>query len=391
MFLRLLPILLITFIDILGFSVIIALMPFFVIHFGVPISVVGFTLTVYAGCQFIAGPLWGYLSDRIGRKTVFMISQVGGALSWTLLAFAPNLTVVFIARALEGISGGNLSLTHAYVADMIEPDQRGKAFAYTGAAFSAGLVLGPALGGFLYARSGYMAPFLAAAALQVLTLVVTYFILPDSKPEKKEHGEKAHFRDFLESMKNPVLRPLLSQRFVYALALYGWFAVFSLVLAAQLHYGAAATSYLFAGFGVASIVVEVWLVGKLSQRFGDRRSSSAGIAICVLTFLFAPFVHDLPTAIFMISLFAVGLAITDATLPSLLANEVDEAHRGAILGIGSSLENLSGVVMPPITAAALQHSGVPATAMISAVLALGALAIGIFRKLQPTKALEVSS
>src|ERR1700694_4285295 len=128
MILRLLPILGITFIDILGFSILIPLMPFFVKKFGAPDVTVGVVFATYSLCQFVAGPLWGNLSDRIGRKMVLIVSQIGATIAWLILGFAPSIPLVYRSRALEGFSGGNIGVTQAYVADLVEPSQRGRAF-----------------------------------------------------------------------------------------------------------------------------------------------------------------------------------------------------------------------------------------------------------------------
>ncbi|MBV9439192.1 MAG: MFS transporter, partial [Candidatus Eremiobacteraeota bacterium] len=146
MILRLLPILGITFIDILGFSIMIPLLPFFVKRFGAPDVMVGVVFATFSLCQLVAGPVWGNVSDRIGRKMVLIVSQVGSTLAWTILAVAPSIGLVIVSRALEGFSGGNIGVTQAYVGDLVEPKRRGEAFALLGAAFSAGFVFGPATG-----------------------------------------------------------------------------------------------------------------------------------------------------------------------------------------------------------------------------------------------------
>src|ERR1700694_839495 len=189
MILRLLPILGITFIDILGFSILIPLLPFFVKRFGAPDVAVGAVFATYSLCQLVAGPLWGNVSDRIGRKMVLIVSQIGSTIAWTLLAFAPSIPWVLFSRALEGLSGGNIGVTQAYVGDLVEPKRRGEAFAYVGAAFAAGFVFGPATGGWLAGRYGFAVPFLVAAALQVLTLVLTIFMLPESRGKSPEQAE----------------------------------------------------------------------------------------------------------------------------------------------------------------------------------------------------------
>lgn len=374
-FLRILPILGITFIDILGFSIMIALMPFFVTHFGAPAIVVGWTFTAFAVCQFAAGPFWGHLSDRIGRKRVLIASQVGAMISWFMLAFAASLPIVFVARVLEGISGGNLSVTHAYVSDLVEPGERSRAFAYVGAAFSAGMIFGPWLGGTLYARFGYTAPFLAAAALQAVTLLATLFFLPESRPKSDERTPSL-WAAILPALHDREISPLLRQRFWYALALYGWFSVFTLVIAAQLHFDAAQTSYVFAGFGCASILFEVFLVGRLVAAFGDLRSAGLGLAVCLASFGCAAFMHTVAAAAGVVVLFSLGLAITDATLPSMLSARAAEDRRGTILAVGSSLENFAGIVMPPLATGIFEWHGSAAVAILCGTLVVFAIMQG---------------
>src|SRR5471032_2386612 len=175
-------------------------MPYFAQRFGAAPVVIGLLFSVFALCQLIAGPVWGNVSDRIGRKAVLIISQIGATIGWTMLAFAPNLGIVFLARIIEGLSGGNISVTQAYVADLVEPEKRARAFAYIGAAFSSGLVFGPLAGGYLVHQYGFATPFLFAAGLQLLTLIVTIVVLPESR---KKDPDEAHatFADIIVSLR----------------------------------------------------------------------------------------------------------------------------------------------------------------------------------------------
>ncbi|MBV9263819.1 MAG: MFS transporter, partial [Candidatus Eremiobacteraeota bacterium] len=184
---KLLPILGVTFIDIVGFSMLIPMLPYFVTHFGASAVVVGGLMATFSFCQLLSAPLWGNVSDRIGRKTVLIVSQIGATIGWAMmglaspiaagLAVAP-IAVVFAARILEGISGGNISITQAYVADLVAPSERARAFGLISAMFAAGMVFGPFGGGILYARFGFATPFSVAAASQLVTLLLTIVMLP---------------------------------------------------------------------------------------------------------------------------------------------------------------------------------------------------------------------
>lgn len=386
----LLPILGITFVDILGFSILIPILPYYVLHFGASDVMVGILFATFAFCQFIGGPLWGNLSDRIGRKAVLIVSQIGATIGWALLAFAPSLVWVFVARIIEGFSGGNISVTQAYVSDRVAPDQRARAFAYVGAAFSAGFVLGPASGGLLLAKFGYTTPFLFAAGLQVITLLMTIFWLPEQVAAKAETAKSATFADIFRYLGDRKISPILVQKLAYSLGLYAWFAVFALVIRSLLGFGASQTSYLFATFGVLSIVVQLGGVGRATDGMGVRRVSNLGFAAACVFFLLVPFAHSLLTLMLAMAIFAVALGFTNATLPALLTEASPEHVRGTVLGVGSSLESIAGIVMPTISTAILATYGTGWTGAISAFFCFIALVLGLLAQRRGTAGLAES-
>ncbi len=376
MIVKLLPILGITFIDILGFSILIPLMPYFVKHFGVPDVVVGGLFGVFAICQFIAGPIWGNVSDRIGRKRVLIISQIGATIGWTMLAFSPTIAWVFIARIIEGFSGGNLSVTQAYVSDLVEPEKRARAFGYVGAAFSAGLIFGPASGGYLVDHFGFTTPFLLAAGLQVVTLVLTILVLPESRTHDPE-AVPASLRDIPRAFTIRGIAPVMWQKLIFALGIYGWFGAFTLVLQKQFGFTASGTSYFFCSFGVVSVIAQLAAVGRISERTGDRRSSTIGYVLLMIAFAIVPFATAIWQAALMIAFFSLGLSLVNASLPAQLSQLAPENMRGTVLGAASSMENIAGIFMPLATTYALQVGGVlPAAAIPFAFTGL-ALLLGV--------------
>jgi DHA1 family tetracycline resistance protein-like MFS transporter len=374
---KLLPILGITFVDILGFSILIPLMPYFVKHFGAPDIVVGALFGVFALCQVIGGPIWGNVSDRIGRKRVLIVSQIGATIGWTMLAFAPTIGWVFVARIIEGFSGGNISVTQAYVADVVEPEKRTRAFSYVGAAFSAGLIFGPASGGWLVEHYGYTVPFLLAAGLQVVTLVLTIFVLPESLKAGDDEAPASSLRDIPRAFTIDGVAPVMWQKLIFALGIYGWFGSFTLILQQQFGFSVTGTSYFFCLFGVASLISQLTAVGRISESAGDRRGTNIGYALMLCAFAVVPFAHAVWAAGLMIVLFSLGLALVNASLPAQLSHLAPEHLRGTILGAASSLDSVAGVFMPVVTTYALQAGGVlPATAIPFAFVAI-ALAVGI--------------
>jgi DHA1 family tetracycline resistance protein-like MFS transporter len=380
---RLIPILGITFIDILGFSILLPILPYFVKHFGASTVSVGVLFSTFALCQFIAGPLWGNVSDRIGRKTVLIVSQIGATIGWTALAFAPTLGWVFVARIVEGLSGGNVSVTQAYVADRVPPEQRTRAFAYVGAAFSAGFVLGPVAGGLLFSRFGYAPPFLLAAALQLVTLVTTVFFLPEDIASRGETSNAVALSKIVEFLRDRAIAPVLVQRLMGSLGLFAWFAVYALVLGTVAHFGPAETSYVFAFFGVLSVAFQLGVVGRLVDLFGVRRTSNIGFAAGFVFFVSIPFLHDLRAILGAQIVFAFAMSIVNVTLVTLLSGATPEGVRGTVLGVGSSLDSVAGVAMPTLATAVLAAYGPPWTGAISAFFFGVALALGIAAERKP--------
>jgi MFS transporter, DHA1 family, tetracycline resistance protein len=372
---RILPILGVTFIDILGFSILLPILPYFVKSFGSNDVVVGLLFSTFAACQFVAGPVWGNVSDRIGRKKVLIVSQIGATIGWFMLAFAHTIGMVFIARMVEGASGGNISVTQAYVADLVEPKERGRAFSYVGAAFSAGIVFGPVLGGVLFDRFGFSAPFIAAATLQLLTLAVTIIMLPESR--NPEGTQVATIGQIRTSLADPLVAPILLQMWAFSLALYAWFGVFALLMQAALGFSPSQTSFFFASFGVLSVILQLGPGPRLIDRIGDRRSSNIGMGLALLGFLLVPFIHSIVTMLPTFLCFATGMAIARPGLSSILTQGAPENQRGTILGVSSALDNLSGVAMPPLSTSLLGRYGTPWAGAASSLFACIALIMGI--------------
>ncbi|MDB5070506.1 MAG: Tetracycline-efflux transporter [Candidatus Eremiobacteraeota bacterium] len=372
MILRLLPILGITFIDILGFSILIPLLPFLVKKFDAPDVMVGVVFASYSLCQLIAGPLWGNVSDRIGRKMVLIVSQVGSTISWTMLAFATSIPWVLFSRAIEGFSGGNIGVTQAYVGDLVEPKRRGEAFAYVGAAFSAGFVFGPATGGWLAERYGFAVPFLVAAGLQVLTLLLTIFMLPESRGKAARDAQTAvGLRDIGRSLTDRAVAPVLWLRLVYTFAMYGWFSAMTLVLHAQLGWDVAQTSYVFAAFGVLQVILQLAVVGRVVDALGNRVAVNLGLGLCLAAFLLVPFATSFWLAVVLLVLFGCGLSIENSSFPALASDLSPDDRRGTVLGVVSGLDSLAGFVMPPIVTGVLGAFGVaPAAAIMIGLVSL---------------------
>jgi DHA1 family tetracycline resistance protein-like MFS transporter len=371
---RLIPILGITFVDILGFSMLIPMLPYFVTHFGAKAIVVGAVFATFSLCQVLTAPLWGSVSDRIGRKFVLVTSQIGSTIGWVMLAFAPNIAWVFVARIVEGVSGGNIGITQAYVADLVKAKDRSRAFALIGATFGAAMAFGPAIGGILFMKYGYSTTFLVAAALQLLTLILTTTLLPESR--KGIEREHLALSDYTVAFHRPGLARVLIQRLANSLAMYGWYAVFALFLQRQLGFTLAKTDFFFAGFAVASVITNTGGVGTM-RRMGDLWMSNLGLICLFCAFVLVAFVHNTAELAGLLILFSFGSALAQNGITAMISNAVHDREQGTILSVGSSLDSLSGILAPPASTGLLGAEGPTFAGAISAAFSLVALLIGL--------------
>ncbi len=321
--------------------------------------------------------MWGNVSDRIGRKAVLIISQIGATIGWAMLAFAGNIFWVFVARIVEGVSGGNISITQAYVADVVEPKQRARAFGLIGATFAAGMVFGPIGGGALFARYGFSAPFLAASALQLLTLLLTVLLLPESRAKSEETESRVGVREILGTLRNPRLSRILWQKLALSLALYGWYAVIALYLQYQLHFGVVATTEYFSGFALVNVGINGFGIGKVSNKVGDRAMSSLGLLFLVAAFATLPFAHQVLTVAGSMVLFAIGGAFAQNGITAIISNTATDREQGTVLGVGSSLDSMSGILAPPVSAGLLSRYGGPFGPVEPLILSMVALLMGL--------------
>ncbi len=372
---KLLPILGVTFIDIIGFSMLIPMLPYFVTHFGASPFIVGVLFGTFSLCQLVTAPLWGHVSDRFGRKRVLIVSQIGATIGWAMLAFAPGIGLVFVARIIEGISGGNISITQAYVADLVEAKDRSRAFGLIGAMFGAGMIFGPLGGGLLFARFGFAAPFLAAAALQLATLVLTIVMLPESRTRGAAE-DRVGLREVLTSFQKPRLSRILWQKLAISLGLYGWFAVIALYLQRQLGFSLTQTDYFFSGFAIFNVFVNVFLIGRISAWLGDRTMSNVGLVSLAGAFASLPFVHDLAMLSLTMIFFSFGMALVNTGITALISNAASDREQGIVLGASSSLDSLSGILAPPVSTGLLAgfgpaFAGVESLSFVTLALAMG--------------------
>jgi len=274
-FKKVLPVLVIILVDLMGLSIIIPLMPLYAARFGANAFVIGLLGATYPFMQFIGAPVLGRFSDRFGRRPILLISQIGTFTGFILLGFANALPLLFISRIIDGLSGANISTAQAVVTDVTTDKTRTQGLGLIGAAFGMGFILGPIIAFAVLVASGdnYQAVAFTAAFFSLVSLLLTFFWLPETRsPEKGTIRTRAPFtfQAMFQSLNRPTIGILLVLMFTQQLAFGGYEQMFSLFTLNRLGMGARDTSGLFVLAGLFIVVIQGGLIGPWSKKYGDR-------------------------------------------------------------------------------------------------------------------------
>jgi DHA1 family tetracycline resistance protein-like MFS transporter len=341
----LIPIYGITLIDVFGYMIMIPLLPYLAQKYGASGVEVGSLLATMAVASTVAAPVWGSLSDRVGRKPIVLISQFVSLFGYVALAFAPNLDALFISRGIAGIGGGNLGVTQSYIADVTPERYRDRAFAAFGAVFGLGIVLGPVTGGFLV-HYGYGTPFLVAAGLETANILLTMRFLPQVA-HKATRGI-ALAQSIRDLVKQPAVRNLVLRHFFFIFAVTYFFAVFALFVQHALGYGPQTASWLIAGCGAVGGITLVVAVGPLAKRRGDAFVAQLGIGLNILAYAGLGFAHTLWSLCVVLAVWAAGASCIEPTLSALIAQAAPKDERGAALGFNDAMSNFALMAAPSL-------------------------------------------
>ena len=343
----LLPIFLIVFIDLLGFGLILPLLPFYAESFGASGLVVGLLIASYSLMQFIGAPILGRLSDKWGRRPVLLLSQLGTFVGFIILGVANSLLLLFLARIVDGVSGANLSTAQAYISDVTEEKDRAKSFGLIGAAFGLGFILGPAAGGWL-STFGYQVPAFVAAGLSALTMVLTYIMLPE--PVRKGGVANARRPFSIEALKRAITHPavgsLLAIGFTFGVAFTMFQTSFALFAASRLGFTEQETGFVLAYVGVLSVIMQVVVVSRLVKKLGERQSLVISIAALALGLGLMSMVQTPLALLVVMPIMSFGGGATTPVLTSLITKSVDRTEVGGMLGITSSVDSAGRIVAP---------------------------------------------
>ncbi len=358
------------FLDLLGFGIILPLLPFYAERFGATGLWVGALLTAYSAAQFVGAPILGRISDRVGRRPVLLVSLFGSALSLMLTGLADSLVLLLLGRALAGLFGGSIATAQAYIADVTQPKERTKHMGLLGASIGMGFVFGPAIGAGL-SGFGFGTAAFVGAGLAATNLVLAFFLLRESRHPAGEHSPRARvtLRSFVDALSHPSIGRILAATFLATFAFVGMEATFALFGQDRFGLNAGSLGVVFTYVGVLIAVVQGGLIGRLNARYGERTLAAAGAAIMGLTLLALPLSPNLATALVVLGGLAVGQALVTPTLSSLLSRESDAEEQGGILGMGQSL-SAGARAVGPILAGWLFDRGAAMPYVVGALLVL---------------------
>src|SRR5256714_4997820 len=352
------------FIDLVGFGIVIPVLPFYAegTAFNATPRTVGLLFASYSIMQLIFSPILGRLSDKYGRRPVLLLSIIGTGIGFLILGFATTIFMLFAGRILDGITGGNISTAQAYIADITTKENRAKGMGLIGAAFGLGFIFGPAIGGIL-SRWGIHVPFFFAAALCFANAALLYFTLPETvtanHPAKNLAGSRS-FRQLFRSLRQPRLAFVLIIYFLFVVAFSIMTTSFSLYTMFRFGYDAQHTGYLFAYVGLIAVIIQGGLIGKLVKRFGELPLVIVG-ALCFAISLFAvPFVSPAAGGLAALlvggGVFSMGNSLATPALTSLASKSVGAAEQGIVLGVTQSAASLARAVGPSLAAVLISSS-----------------------------------
>ena len=334
------------FLVMVGFGIIIPVIPFYVEEMGASPTQLGLLMATYSFMQLIFAPMWGRISDRIGRKPVIMIGIFGLALSFLLMALSTQLWMLFAARIIGGfLSAANMPTVMAYVADITSEENRGKGMGIIGAAIGLGFVFGPAVGG-VFSQISLNMPFYIAAISSFITFFLVFFLLKESLSADSRNESATRKRAFRKELQGPRSILFFLQLFV-SLSLAGLEATFAYYAAIKAGLGPVQLGYIFMIMGLVGAIVQGGFVGRLTKKYGEGTVIQLGIVVSALGFGLILFIDSFLTAAIFLSIFGIGNGLIRPSVSSLLTKESATGF-GSTTGLLSSFDSLGRIVGPPL-------------------------------------------
>jgi MFS family permease len=366
-------------IDVLGFGILIPLVPFIATRFGASPTFITWILGTYSACQLLAAPLWGRLSDRFGRRPILSFSMFGAGVSYVMLAFAHDVTALFVARAVAGFMAGNLSAAMAYASDISQPADRAKTMGTVGAAIGVGFMLGPAIGGALageqLASASFLRPALVSASLSGLGMLLVLWLLPESHTaeRRREHAAGPRVRPWQLLRQLPALRWLALATLLVTFSQSTLDSTVAIWAMDRYHVGPRSVGLALLLLAIVAVGTQGLLVRRLAPRYGELRLLVASVVCFVIGMVTLGVGTALPLTMAGLILCGLAAGLFNPNGSSLASREAQPHNRGAVLGTYQSGTSLARVLAPLLSGPVYTHFGPGAPFLLAGAVTLQAL------------------
>ncbi|HEV8541653.1 MAG TPA: MFS transporter [Verrucomicrobiae bacterium] len=364
------------FIDLIGFGIVMPLLPLYSAEFGAPGWMNGAIVASFSLMQFLFAPAWGKLSDRIGRRPVLLISNAGSTIAYGMFGFASGfagqqaLWLLLASRIFAGICGANLSVASAYIADVSPPEKRSKSMGLIGMAFGLGFIFGPALGSFSAGKFGLAGPGWVAAAICGVNFLFTLTMLVESlKPSSEPKVRRVRFEQWAHTFKHPTIGFLVGLYFFATFAFACFEVTIGLLLEHKFNYGPKQVGYFITYCGLLSALLQGGGIGPLIKRFGERKLLAMALVVVAAGLLMIPYVSTISGMLLALGVFAAGSGIHRPPLFGLISILTPESEQGEAMGVTQSAGSLARIVAP-VFAITLYEVRPPLPYVICAAVAL---------------------
>ena len=360
-FRRLAVLIAVNFVDMIGFMIVLPLLPFYALKLHATPETIGRLIASFSIAQLLAAPLWGRMSDRYGRRPALLIGLSASAIAYVVFGFASTVWLLFLSRLVQGAGGGTTGVAQAYVADTVEPADRARALGWLSAATSAGVMVGPAIGSSA-AHLGQAAPGLVAASLCLINVFFAWRWLPESRKEpaqKSAQPRRPPWHPAWVALRHPTtaIARLLWIYGVGMLAFASMTSVMALYLGAEFGIDEKTIGYIFLYVGVLSVVMRSLLLGPIVDRIGETWAMRIGTMLLVVGLALYPLPRSLWTLAIVIPLVPIGTALLFPATTSLMSRASDPRELGTTMGVAQTFAGLARVLAPILATIAFQRLG----------------------------------
>ena len=370
------------FINMLGFGIIVPLLPFFAKSFNAPAWQIALVFSAYAAGSFFGEPFWGRLSDKYGRKPLLISTICGNCVCYIVLAFAPNIWVAIIVRLIGGLTSGNGAVVQGYIADVTPPEKRARRLAFQGAAWNVGLIVGPSVGGLLAhpgaGPTGFRIPLFVAAALALASASCVALFIKESRIRDKTITHRpSRWSAIGDAVGHAVIGRLMLLTFLVGFSFTGIESTFGLWSQARFGWGPREIGVCFAFVGMAAATTQIFVTGRLSERFGEGRMLAVGMAVTAVCSLLQTVSTGAVMTTALMCLTAIGQSVAFPNVAALISRTADPHRQGQILGLNNATGALARVVGPLCAALTFSHITINGPFILSALVVAPAILLAL--------------